>query len=100
MIKLEEKLRIKNLDAKANFILEWYLDQEQETDKIIDIEKFVYDMSENDEDFYNWLLDVDNLTQSEQILFDNLTRSEKGVFVIYLQKATKLLWIKNKKRRK
>lgn len=84
----EQKLKIQDLDQKAQFILNFWLDGTQN----VDIEQFVLEVSETDEYFFYWLLDAE--TEEEREKVNSLTKQEKGVFVIYLQKASKLLTYK------
>ena len=84
----EQKLKIQDLDQKAQFVFNFYEDESPS----IDIEQFVFKLSEEDEYFFYWLLDAE--TEEEREKVNSLTKQEKGVFVIYLQKASKLLTYK------
>ena len=91
-MKLKDKLKIQDLDQKAKFIFNFWEDESPS----IDIEKFVLELSRQDEDFFFWLLDAE--TEEEREKVNGLSNSEKGVFVIYLQKASKLLTYKTKRK--
>ena len=90
-MELKDKLKIQALDQKAKFMFNFWLDGTQN----VDIEKFVLEVSETDEYFFYWLLDAE--TEEEREKVNGLSNSEKGVFVIYLQKASKLLTYKSRK---
>jgi len=91
-MKLKDKLKIQDLDQKAKFIFNFWEDESPS----IDIEKFVLELSRQDEDFFYWLLDAE--TEEEREKVNGLSNSEKGVFVIYLQKSSKLLTYKTKRK--
>ena len=91
-MKLKDKLKIQDLDQKAKFIFNFWEDESPS----IDIEKFVLELSRQDEDFFFWLLDAETPEEREKL--NGLSNSEKGVFVIYLQKASKLLTYKTKRK--
>jgi len=91
-MELKDKLKIQALDQKAKFIFNFWEDEKP----AIDIEKFVLELSRQDEDFFYWLLDAE--TEEEREKVNGLSNSEKGVFVIYLQKASKLLTYKTKRK--
>jgi len=84
-------MKIQDLDQKAQFMFNFWEDEKPTIDK----EKFVLELSRQDEDFFYWLLDAE--TEEEREKVNGLSNSEKGVFVIYLQKASKLLTYKKRK---
>ncbi len=92
-MEIKEKLKIQDLDQKSQFMLDFWLDGSQNCD----IETFIEEVSKTDEHFFMWLLDLETEQDFQQ--FEELTSIEKGVFVIYLQKASKLLTYKMKKRK-
>jgi len=85
-------MKIQDLDQKAKFIFNFWEDESPS----IDIEKFVLELSRQDEDFFFWLLDAETPEEREKV--NGLSNSQKGVFVIYLQKASKLLTYKTKRK--
>ena len=90
----KEKLQIQDLDQKAEFMFQFWLEGSQNCD----IEQFIEEVSKTDEHFFDWLLDLETEQDFQQ--FEELTSIEKGVFVIYLQKASKLLTYKTKRKMK
>jgi hypothetical protein len=86
-------MRIENLEDKAQFILNFFEEEFIE----MDIEEFVLKLSKEDEDFFYWLLDAETPEEREQV--DQLSKPQKGVLVIYLQKASKFETYKTKKRK-
>jgi succinate dehydrogenase flavin-adding protein (antitoxin of CptAB toxin-antitoxin module) len=83
-------MRVQNLEDKAQFILNFFEDEKIE----IDIEEFVLKLSSEDEDFFYWLLDAESPEEREEV--DQLSKTQKDVFVIYLQKASKFQTYKTK----
>jgi hypothetical protein len=86
-------MRVENLEDKAQFILNFFEEEFIE----MDIEEFVFKLSKEDEDFFYWLLDAETPEEREQV--DQLSKVEKDVYVIYLQKASKFETYKTKKRK-
>ena len=84
-------MRVENLEDKAQFIFNFFEDEKPS----IDIEEFVLELSRQDEDFFYWLLDAETPEERDQV--NQLSKERKGLFVIYLQKASKMKTYNKKK---
>ncbi len=93
-MQLKDKLKIQDLDQKAQFMFNFWEDGAKVQG--VDIETFIKEVSETDAYFFYWLLDAE--TEEEREKVNGLSNSEKEVFVIYLQKASKLLTYKTKRK--